>query len=174
MGAHARFVRLDRLSHVTLTVYSVALLGFSVFEPHLAQTKLGPLSTEIATVLSLSILCASLVVWGLNFGATARDHRDCYLALQKLYEGPQSENEKQAAYNELLEKFPNHANLDYERFLFRKLIIEGEKISTKTGGKKMPLQFICVYGLHEFIVLAIKVLVVFTPAIIIFLIHAYL
>ncbi|WP_446720263.1 hypothetical protein [Leisingera sp. ANG-M1] len=62
MDAHAKFTRLDRLSHITLTIYSVALLGFSVFQSHLANTPLGPYTSEISIVLSASILCASLVV----------------------------------------------------------------------------------------------------------------
>ncbi|MEP5757866.1 MAG: SLATT domain-containing protein [Litoreibacter sp.] len=82
MDAHAKFVKFDRFSHILLTLYSVALLGFSVFEPHFSNTPLGPFSSEISIVLSLSVLCASLVVWGLGFGEKARDHRDCYLALQ--------------------------------------------------------------------------------------------
>lgn len=172
MDAHAKFTRLDRLSHIVLTIYSVALLGFSVFQHHLANTPLGPYTSEISIVLSASILCASLVVWGLGFGEKARDHRDCYLALQKLYDSDMESGEKKAAYQDILDRYPNHSDLDYERFIFRKAWIESALIETARGPIKMGLARAAKYLVRELLVWVVGAVLVGTPAIVIGVIYA--
>lgn len=171
MAAHEKFVRLDRLSHVLLTVYSVALLGFSVFQPHLAGSPIGPYSSEISIVLSLSILCASLVIWGLGFGDKARDHRDCYLALQRLYDAKIEDEEKRAKYQEILDTHPNHSGLDYERFLFRKIIIDGGEITTASGSVSMGFLRSVFYIIIEIFLLFLLLILVFAPLIVIYMIY---
>lgn len=173
MAAHEKFVRLDKLSHVFLTVYSVALLGFSVFQPHLASSRIGPYSSEIVIVLSLSILCASLVIWGLNFGGKARDHRDCYLALQRLHESIADVSEIKAEYQAILDAHPNHSHLDYERFLFRKIIINGSEVRNSAGPISIGFWRGFCYILTEiFCFLALSVLVL-SPIIIIYVIYVF-
>lgn len=167
MDAHAKFARLDRLSHITLTMYSVVLLGFSVFQGHLANTPLGPYTSEVSIVLSVSILCASLVVWGLRFGERARDHRDCYLALQKLYEADLDAGEKKAEYQRILERFPNHSNLDFERFIFRKVCIESASLATSRGPIQMGALRAAKYLAHELIVWTLGAVLIVAPAIVI-------
>ncbi|MCG7630529.1 SLATT domain-containing protein [Epibacterium sp. MM17-32] len=167
MDAHAKFTRLDRLSHITLTFYSVALLGFSVFQSHLTNTPLGPYVSEISIVLSASILCASLVVWGLGFGALARDHRDCYLALQRLYDAEMNEQDKKSAYQDVLTKHPNHSDLDYERFIFRKLWIEHALLETPRGPVTMGCLRAAKYLVKEIIAWTFGLTLVSSPAIII-------
>lgn len=173
MAAHEKFVRLDRLSHVLLTVYSVALLGFSVFQPHLANSRIGPYSSEIAIVLSLSILCASLVIWGLDFGNKARDHRDCYLALQRLYDSNVEDYEKKAKYQEILEAHPNHSDLDYERFLFRKILINGGEIRNSKGLVAIGFWRGLRYILTELLCLFALLLLVLSPIIVIYVIYFF-
>lgn len=171
MAAHEKFVFLDKLSHVLLTVYSVALLGFSVFQSHLANSFIGPYSSEISIVLSASILCASLVVWGLDFGQKARDHRDCYLQLQNLYDLNLDCDVKKRKYQEVLERHPNHSDLDYERFLFRKLVIEGVHIRNSSGLISMGF-FRCVrYIILELIALILTLALVCLPLIVIYVIY---
>lgn len=171
MDAHAKFVKLDRFSHILLTLYSVSLLGFSIFEPHFSNTPLGPFSAEISIVLSLSILCASLIVWGLGFGNKARDHRDCYLALQRLYGEPSDDSEKKVKYQEILERYPNHSALDYERYLFKKLILEKGNLTTSGGPLKMTFLWACKYIAHELFSKILALLIIASPAIIIGLIY---
>lgn len=171
MDAHARYVGLDRLSHILLTVYSVALLGFSVFQPHLTNTPLGPFSSEISIVLSASILCASLVIWGLGFGQKAHEHRECYLALQRLYDAPMEEEEKRSAYRAILEKYPNHSDLENERFLFRKICIDGASISTASGPLKMGFARSLRYLSREIVSVTLKLILVFAPVIIVLAIY---
>ena len=132
MQAHARYERYDLISHVTLTTYSVLLLAFSVFSDHLTPTKFGPFITEISIVLSLTVLCASLVIWGLKFGKTADQHKECYLALQRLYEGV-DQNQDAARYSEILDKYPNHSEFDYESMLCRSVFVQGKKIQDRQG-----------------------------------------
>ncbi|WP_284162532.1 SLATT domain-containing protein [Frigidibacter sp. SD6-1] len=172
MDAHAKFTRLDQLSHIVLTIYSVALLGFSVFQHHLANTPLGPYTSEISIVLSASILCASLVVWGLGFGEKARDHRDCYLALQRLYESDLEAGEKKATYQGILDRYPNHSDFDYERFIFRKVWIESTSIDTARGPIKMGLARAAKYLVRELLFWVVGAALVFTPAIVIAVIYA--
>lgn len=173
MDAHAKYVLLDRLSHIILTIYSVALLGFSVFSEHFNETVIGPYQSDISVVLSLSVLCASLVIWGLGFGEKARDHRDCYLAIQRLCEEPIENDAKIAKYLDILDRFPNHTSLDNERFLFRKLIIERDKLYGPKGPKTMPCLRVIKFLVWQLVELIALALVVFSPAIVIALIYAY-
>jgi len=132
MQAHSRYLGYDLLSHVVLTSYSVILLAFSVFSDHLLATKIGPYLTEVSIVLSLSVLCASLVIWGLKFGKTADQHRDCYLALQKLYED-QERREENSAYHKILEQYPNHSTFDYEAMLYKQVWSHGKTVEDREG-----------------------------------------
>ncbi len=172
MGVHGKFIRWDRISHILLTAYSVALLGFSIFEPHLQSTKFGPYSFEISILLSLSILCTSLVVWGLGLNNKARDHRDCYLALQKLYTETISNDEKISKYQEILERHPNHSELDYERFLFRKIWIEGVTVSTTGGPSKMSKRRALIYLIKELLWVSMISTIILFPAIIVYILYA--
>lgn len=171
MDAHAKFTRLDRFTHILLTTYSVALLGFSVFQHHLENTRLGPYTSEISIVLSASILSASLVVWGLRFGDKARDHRDCYLALQNLYDSEKEANDKKIAYQAILDRYPNHNSLDYERFLFRKIWIENSPIETARGPVQMGLFRSAKYLARELLGWVVGAITFGIPAIVIAVIY---
>ena len=192
MDVHAKFVRMDKLSHILLTVYSVALVGFSLFSKHLENTSLGPYLSDISVILSVSVLCASLIVWGLGFNDKARDHRDCYLALQKLYDdkggkkiietgegddqhpGAKFHDEAiQQRYHALLDKYPNHTGLDYNRFLFRVLHIEKNKIIGKNGPVKMPWSRAIKYLIVEFMWFLLIALVILSPALMIAAIYVF-
>lgn len=154
-----------------LTIYSVALLGFSVFQSHLVNTPLGPYTSEISIVLSASILCASLIVWGLGFGDKARDHRDCYLALQKLYDAEMEEANKRSAYQDILDRYPNHSDLDNERFIFRKTWVERASIETARGPVKMGLGRAAKYVVRELFAWGLGLVLVAAPAIVIAVIY---
>lgn len=171
MDAHAKFTRLDWFSHITLTIYSVALLGFSVFQSHLESTPLGPYLFEISIVLSASILCASLVVWGVGFGKKARDHRDCYLALQKLYDAEMKDDQKRAAYQDILDRYPNHTDMDNERFVFRKIWVERAPLETAKGPIEMGLVRAIKYLVRELFSWVIGLTLVALPAIVISVIY---
>lgn len=133
MESHARFKRYDLFSHLVLTIYSVTLLGFSVFGAKLESTLLGPYLSEISIVFSICVLSASLVIWGLRFGQTANEHKECYLALQKLYALKNADSEKQGTYQDILSKFPNHSEFDYNNMLFKKILMGNEKIRGTYG-----------------------------------------
>lgn len=139
MQSHSRYVRYDLISHIVLTAYSVLLLGFSVFSSHLDSTNIGPYLSEISTVLSLSVLCASLVIWGLKFGKTADEHRECYLALQRLYDDKEARQEI-SAYHEILDRYPNQSNFDYESMLYRNVWCQKKVLQDRTA----TISFGCV------------------------------
>lgn len=132
MQSHARYSRYDLLSHVVLTSYSVMLLGLSVFSSHLRDTKLGPYTSEVSIVLSLSMLCASLVIWGLKFGKAADQHRECYLALQRLYDDEQARKDV-ATYHQILDRYPNHSDFDYEMMLYNNVWRQNKKLRDRSG-----------------------------------------
>ncbi len=132
MQSHARYKRYDLLSHIVLTAYSVLLLGFSVFSHHLTGGRIGPYISEISIVLSLSVLCASLVIWGLKFGKTADEHRECYLALQRLYEDVDARQDA-STYHQILDRFPNQSDFDYESMLYRNVWCQGKALSDRSG-----------------------------------------
>lgn len=132
MQSHARYMRYDLLSHIVLTAYSVLLLGFSVFSQHLNGSPIGPYTSEISIVLSLSVLCASLVIWGLKFGKTADEHRECYLALQRLYEDHDARKDA-SRYHQILDRYPNQSDFDYEAMLYRNVWCHGKELLDRSG-----------------------------------------
>lgn len=132
MQSHARYTRYDLLSHIVLTAYSVLLLGFSVFSNHLSGSEIGPYISEISIVLSLSVLCASLVIWGLKFGKTADEHRECYLALQRLYEDDDARKDA-STYHQILDRYPNQSDFDYEAMLHRNVWCQGKVLLNRSG-----------------------------------------
>lgn len=132
MQSHERFKNYDLLSHLVLTFYSVTLLAFSVFADHLTVTKIGPYASEVSIVLSLAVLCASLVIWGLKFSKTADDHRECYLALQRLYEDKEARVEK-SNYLQILDRFPNHSDFDFESMLYRNIWCQSKTMEDRKG-----------------------------------------
>lgn len=132
MQSHARYKRYDLLSHIVLTAYSVLLLGFSVFSHHLNGSQIGPYVSEISIVLSLSVLCASLVIWGLKFGKTADEHRECYLALQRLYEDDDARKDT-STYHQILDRYPNQSDFDYEAMLYRNVWCQGKELLDRSG-----------------------------------------
>lgn len=171
MNSHSRLVFWDKASHLMLTTYSVALLGVSIFDSHIQATKFGTYSSEISILLSVSILCASLIIWSFSLGHVARDHRDCYLALQSLYSSEMSASEKNSKYQSILEKFPNHSKWDYEYFLFDKIWIQGGSVTTSNGKVRMGK-----IGVAKFLSISIaKILTIcmiaFFPAILIFILY---
>lgn len=132
MQSHTRYARYDLISHIALTFYSVLLLGFSVFSNHLNETNIGPYTSEVSIVLSLSVLCASLVIWGLKFGKTADQHRECFLALQRLYDD-QERRKNISEYHQILDRYPNQSDFDYEAMLFRNVWCQGKVFKDRSG-----------------------------------------
>lgn len=132
MQSHERFKKYDLLSHLVLTFYSVTLLAFSVFAEHLTDTNIGSYASEISIVLSLAVLCASLVIWGLKFSKTADEHRECYLALQRLYEDKEARVEK-SNYLQILDRFPNHSDFDFEAMLYRNIWLQSKTMEDRSG-----------------------------------------
>ena len=130
--SHDRFAFYDLLSYIVLTAYSVILLTFSVFEDHLSNTSVGIYTSEISIVLSVSILSASLVIWGLKLGKTADEHRRCYLELQRLYDD-QKNYKIWLDYNEILDRYPNHSDYDYEKMLFVNIYLHQKPLKNQEG-----------------------------------------
>lgn len=130
--SHGRFAFYDLLSYIVLTAYSIILLTFSVFEDHLSNTSAGIYTSEISIVLSVSILSASLVIWGLKLGKTADEHRRCYLELQRLYDDQQN-YKTWSDYNEILDRYPNHSNYDYEKMLFINICLHRKPLKNQEG-----------------------------------------
>ena len=166
--AHARFSFYDILSHLLLTLYSLGLLGLSVFEKQLASTWLGSNVESIFIMLSVYVLCASLIIWGLRFGETARLHKECYLKLRQLYDTEKDDTQdKISQYHQILERYPNHSDQDNERYLYKKIWREGVNVINTKGPVKMgphrAMRFLIVEFLRKFIIGAI----VFLPLIII-------
>ena len=172
MQSHARIKSYDLLSHVVLTFYSVTLLAFSVFADHLTNTHLGPYTSEVSIVLSLSVLCASLVIWGLKFSKTADEHRDCYLALQRLYEDHQAREDK-ANYIKILDRYPNHTDFDFETMLYRNIWRQGKTMDDRRGPISFGIGRVVSYWLISGIRIMIGAALLLFPMLILGLLYAF-
>ena len=165
MQSHARFELYNLVSYIVLTAYSVLLLAFSIFENHLTSTPIGPYTSEISIALSVSVLCASLIIWGLKFDKTANKHRQCYIALQKLYHDTQDRNNKQAYY-EILNEYPNHSIFDYEKMLYTNIWCQAKELKNKQATIKFGWKQFWLFWSNRLLRLVIGTLVVLLPLLI--------
>lgn len=67
-----------------------------------------------STLLSIAVFGVSLFLLGGRISQRAEDHRRCYLGLKGIYHSSASEEEKMAAYDNELERYPNHKPIDYD------------------------------------------------------------
>lgn len=67
-----------------------------------------------STLLSIAVFGVSLFLLGGRISQRAEDHRRCYLGLKSIYHSSASDDEKMAAYDSELEKYPNHKPIDFD------------------------------------------------------------
>lgn len=130
MEASRRYGLYDMISHIILTCYSVLLVATAVFSKHLKEFVFFD---EIQIVLAVCVLAAGLVIWGLRFGQTSREHEECYHEMESILSSEQSNKEKLIEYDAVKKRFPNHKTHDYETVLFQKIVIEGKKLTDSYG-----------------------------------------
>lgn len=171
MQSHARFSLYDLLSYIALTSYSVLLLAFSIFESHLSNTQIGPYTSEISIALSVSVLCASLVIWGLKFDKTANKHRQCYIELQKLYQDEQACN-KNLEYYKILDEYPNHSTFDYDKMLYTSIWCQGKVLINQQAVIKFGWKQFWLFWGNRILRLAIGTLIVLIPLLIMAVFYA--
>jgi hypothetical protein len=67
-------------------------------------------------VLSVLVFTLSLLLSGFQLSETASKYRSCYLELQRLIDNPPEDLADR--YHDILEKYPNHSDIDDKRVLY--------------------------------------------------------
>ena len=117
MVAEERASDLNSLLNALTAWYAFALIAVSI--ANLTGTLRHGIIEFSATLLSIALFGISLFQLGGRISQRAESFRKCYLALKGIYNSSDSEEEKMAAYERELEKYPNHKPIDYD------LMIEG-------------------------------------------------
>ncbi|PCJ91180.1 MAG: hypothetical protein COA50_16765 [Flavobacteriaceae bacterium] len=112
--AENRFRRYELMSHLLLSIYSIAIIALTIFKEFLPEGAPVDAYTIVYSVLALS---ASIIVFGFRFGETAALHRECYLRLQELHDSHDDAAEIERNYHSILSSYPNHSDLDYARLV---------------------------------------------------------
>lgn len=93
---------------------------------------------------SIAIFAASLLVYNGDLQKRAAAFRDCYLELQKLDNSKKSDAMKMREYSDIMFRYPNHSDRDYDDLLANAWRQNSELINSsgKILVSKMTLAFI--------------------------------
>lgn len=139
MISEAKFRVYDQTSNLIIFWMSTLLIITSIFSKEI-QIKVQNVD-KLNIVVSLIILLASVISWGMRHGERGALFRECYLKLEDLHR--QFPANAGALYGEILSKYPNHSDGDYEAFLFEKTVIGKNNISV--GGNKITCTFLMAF-----------------------------
>lgn len=131
MYSERRYRLYDVTSHIFLSYMSLLIIIAAVFSDELSKSvsHFG----AITIILSLFLFATTLIVSGFKFSETANKHRDCYLKLQNLEQTFDQHADAAAAYDQILNLYPNHAQRDYEALVLdRTLFGRGSLMSGQT------------------------------------------
>jgi hypothetical protein len=130
MNSERRLQGQGLIAHLAISWYSFLLIVFGVFQPALDQTA-GPTVGPLAIVLSVLVFGLSLIFYGFRFEQRAAQFRECYLALQRLYRSDATPSQKMEKYAAILDQYPNHEEMDYEKVVFESWRRGSEIYNTK-------------------------------------------
>lgn len=130
MQAEKRYAMYDNMAHIILCVFSIALIGLTVFSKRLPQTV--PIDAY-AVWFSVWVIVFSVVVFGFAFGKTSVLHRECYLRLQKLYDSRADAKDIENSYHEIMSSYPNHSDTDYNRLILSRTLFHSGVLFDPSG-----------------------------------------
>lgn len=132
MNAEKRSRFLELYFHIVLALFALASIGTSVMG---SAQQVRP-NESILSFAAITTLCLSLLIFGFKFGETAANHRSCYLSLQKLRAGPETDHHKlEEAYIEILGHYPNHTTGDYMRLAISNMLKDEQRLESPDGSK---------------------------------------
>lgn len=133
MGSEDRFKFYDKWLNWAVVYYAIMLVGFNVFGGQIPT--ISHIYSELALFLSVIVLALSILIQGSRLGEKASKYRSCYLALETLLSDANhmDNSDIQKKYQQILYAYPNHSEEDREYFIFKKIIMDGDKIQNANG-----------------------------------------
>jgi len=128
MITEQRYKRYDIRSHLFISYMSLLMILTTIFSEDLSSVV--PYFRQLEVVIPLALFAASLIVYGFKFGDCAHQFRECYLKLQSLYEKFDKTSDPTSEYEEILQRYPNHAESDYEELIIKRTLFDRQKISS--------------------------------------------
>lgn len=126
-----RLKKKHKLSGQTIAFASAYLILLSLLQTYVEEVRLNQLLTYSAISLAIVILVVSQLENASNYSLQAYKHNQCALQINKLYkklrrlksEGGKVDGDKldelSTEFNQILEKYENHEDLDYDLFKIR-------------------------------------------------------
>lgn len=130
MEAEKRYAMYDNVAHIILCVFSVSLIGLTVFSSRISENV--PLDAY-AIWFSVWVITFSVVVFGFAFGKTSILHRECYIRLQKLYDSRADAKEIEHAYHDIISSYPNHSDTDFDRLILNRTLFHSAELTDPRG-----------------------------------------
>ncbi len=136
MVAERRYKKYAFWSHILLTYYALMVIIISLLERSNGDISENTIFLNYNIVISIILLIFTLITYGFKFEEQSYRHRDCYLRLQRLLKtrGRSSTVKVHEKYMDILEGYPNHADIDYEVFLYNHIIVQKKEL-TFSGNK---------------------------------------
>lgn len=144
--AEKRYRNYESMGFFIIQSFCMLLIFTSIFSDKIKVSY--PYLDSVNIYLSIVVFSSSLVLWGAKFSETASKHRDCYLDLQNLNNTiGKSSNILSASYNydQILRKYPNHKDIDYQNFLVESIIFSRQRV-TSGNGHNINLTFIMCFN----------------------------
>jgi len=130
MTTEARLRYQARASNGLISWYSFCAILISLLE--LAQKFEIPYANIVLTALSVGIFAVSLYIAGERYSERAEQFRNCYLALQRIYNSDAPVQEKMREYASTLEQYENQSDDDYDEMIFD-AVLRGQRLENSSG-----------------------------------------
>jgi len=134
MATEVRLRRTALLCHIMLGWYSFCFIILSFLDVSGKFTISN--SAIVSAVGSTAMFALSLFIYGERYSERANEFKNCYLKLQELYEKPINIDRKMALYAEILDRYENQSDGDYDDMLVDAWF-RGQALSNARGPLKL-------------------------------------
>lgn len=136
LTSKTRMVSEDRLRsdgrffNLLISWYSFFLISVSILE--LVGLISGQVFGIFSVVFSIAIFGISIHINGERYAEQAESFHSCYLRLKEIFNLSTDDIEKMKLYNEALEQYPNHRDIDYDVMVVT-AFSKGQKLRNAEG-----------------------------------------
>ncbi|GEM_PF-1158125 len=164
MISEKKAIHKQNFSYLIVTYYSLFSILIAIFSDYYKEYYAQ--LDRFALSASVVILVASLVSSGFRFESAAREYRECYLQLQRLYSDTTlSEDQKNNQYRASLDRYPNHSIYDYHDFIVNHTYWENKPLFSGDSEIKLTNPIFFSYILRKFFYFAVAATLIAAPGI---------
>ena len=146
--------------HVILSWYSFCLIALSTLSISGLYDAAG--IGIVSVTCSVGVFGLSIYTYGERYSERADQFKSCYLELQRLYESEGTTSQKMTQYADILSRYPNQSNADYDNMLVNAKV-RGQELSNADGPTSATGYMVNKILLFRFLKFALITLIIFAP-----------